>query len=398
LSTVSAYFHTAGMKSSVRHHYRGGKIALWLDLIPRLHKSDNLDARYHLLDDSDNLTTFEDEGTRPIDWLDTLSTPSIPTTLISYTTQSLNVTRLSTPTAVSAAFKTSNTIKQRRSTAPTTLKSSSEKPGHELHTVTSVAHIARDGSMSLGITIAVGCSLLLLNVLVFVAVFHQKGRVRRERRLIKLELEQEQELFLNLNQNQNHHQQQQQHQQQQSDTTITICSSKISPVNVGQCTLKHSLNGSPNHMTTTAVGNHNNCRDGYSLTPNVMLETSCFGQRGRGETLPLKLPRHPPPAPYATLAPWPPSPKKPVSPLQNHVTCLDNGRTVKHTQVDNDNYETNTAEVDDFRTACDPSTVVWKLNLQILSLIISIPSFLLKFRPSWLNNSKSFVLRRYNFV
>jgi len=44
---------------SLVHHYRGSKMALWLELIPKLHKSDRLDARFHQLDDWDNMTSFD---------------------------------------------------------------------------------------------------------------------------------------------------------------------------------------------------------------------------------------------------------------------------------------------------------------------------------------------------
>lgn len=56
------FLSSLGMKLPVRHHYRGSKVALWLELIPRLHKSDSLEARFHQLDDAHNLTSFEDEG------------------------------------------------------------------------------------------------------------------------------------------------------------------------------------------------------------------------------------------------------------------------------------------------------------------------------------------------
>src|SRR6218665_515619 len=55
-----------GSKPFVRHHYRGAKLALWLDLIPRIHRSDNLNVRYHLLDHYDNRSSFEDEGTKEL--------------------------------------------------------------------------------------------------------------------------------------------------------------------------------------------------------------------------------------------------------------------------------------------------------------------------------------------
>jgi len=63
-------------------------MALWLELIPKIHRSDQLDRRFHLLDDFDNATTFERYGTRELLPLDEpfidddqyFTTTSAPTT------------------------------------------------------------------------------------------------------------------------------------------------------------------------------------------------------------------------------------------------------------------------------------------------------------------------------
>ena len=55
-----------GTRPVVRNHYRSTKMSLWLDLIPRLHRSEGLSPRYHLLDEYTRVDAF-DHGTRPID-------------------------------------------------------------------------------------------------------------------------------------------------------------------------------------------------------------------------------------------------------------------------------------------------------------------------------------------
>ena len=47
----------------------------------------------------------------------------------------------------------------------------------------------KDSSLSLSVTIAVGCSLLFLNILIFAGVYYQKDRMRTEMRMRKRELE-----------------------------------------------------------------------------------------------------------------------------------------------------------------------------------------------------------------
>jgi len=46
----------------IGHHLRGAKMALWLDLIPKIHRSDNLDERFHLLDNFQDVGSFDADG------------------------------------------------------------------------------------------------------------------------------------------------------------------------------------------------------------------------------------------------------------------------------------------------------------------------------------------------
>ena len=47
-------------RPSVRHHYRAEKLALWLDLIPKIDREDGSERGSHQLDHSDNSSTFDD--------------------------------------------------------------------------------------------------------------------------------------------------------------------------------------------------------------------------------------------------------------------------------------------------------------------------------------------------
>ena len=60
-----------GAVPTIERRYRAQQMALWLDLIPRLHQAPNLgpanfssDACYHQLDDSDRDSTFEPHAAR----------------------------------------------------------------------------------------------------------------------------------------------------------------------------------------------------------------------------------------------------------------------------------------------------------------------------------------------
>jgi len=178
-NTLTSWFAFAdGVHLSLSHHYRGSKMALWLELIPKLHKSDHLDARYHQLDDWDNLTSFEAQGTRLTSRSDLLTTTRRPRPTT--TTSTAAATPSSSPTTTTATTTTSTTTV---GVASSTLDAESAAAGGDASSLS-----ADVNTVSLSITIAVGSFLLFVNILVFVAVYYQKDRIRRERRRHKADL------------------------------------------------------------------------------------------------------------------------------------------------------------------------------------------------------------------
>jgi len=159
-------------------------MALWLELIPKLHKSDRLDARYHQLDDWDNVTSFEAEGTRLTAHSDLLtSTSRLPPTLSHSSTHTASPTT-TTPTTTTAS---TTTVAAVRGAAKSPASSGSTFVGQ--HQSADNDSTSSDvSSVSLSITVAVGSFLLFVNILVFVAVYYQKDRIRRERRRHKADM------------------------------------------------------------------------------------------------------------------------------------------------------------------------------------------------------------------
>jgi len=157
-------------------------MALWLELIPKLHKSDHLDARYHQLDDWNNLTSFEAEGTRHTARSDLLTTTRSPRPA------------LTTPSTAASTPSSSTTTTSTTMTSTTAAVGGVQLPASSRSTFVGQQQSADDplsadvNTVSLSITIAVGSFLLFVNILVFVAVYYQKDRIRRERRRHKADL------------------------------------------------------------------------------------------------------------------------------------------------------------------------------------------------------------------
>lgn len=210
----------------MRHHYRGAKLALWLDLIPRIHRSDSLNVKYHLLDHYDNRSSFEDEGTKELrlnndDVQDTTMTSSSSAAAATATEESVKMTMtmmskaaVEQPQMLDSAIPTTTKLHRANGTAQLSLYTTAPR----LNTISSSASFfsaavvyttarkattrarptttplsnvftprllvsnpggggsVKDLNLPLSVTIAVGCTLLLLNILIFIVTYRQKSK------------------------------------------------------------------------------------------------------------------------------------------------------------------------------------------------------------------------------
>ncbi|XP_026667487.1 neuroligin-4, X-linked-like isoform X2 [Ceratina calcarata] len=127
------------LKSKLKNHYRAHRLSFWLNLVPDLHKpgSDDVPRSHHLLD-----------------------TEQVPPRFIQ---------RIPTTTRMTTAEVTVAERKENVTTAmpsELTFEDSTVQP--------------EDGfaaySTALSVTIAIGCSLLILNVLIFAGVYYQRDK------------------------------------------------------------------------------------------------------------------------------------------------------------------------------------------------------------------------------
>ncbi|KAI7815481.1 neuroligin [Rhyzopertha dominica] len=139
------------MKPKLKNHYRAHRLSFWLNLVPDLHRpgGDDVPASHHQLPDDDP------------------PPPKLP---------QLNPRKLTT---------TENPLDPARTTAASNLSApatadSTERMEELAPSTTS--HPVEDGfaaySTALSVTIAIGCSLLILNVLIFAGVYYQRDKTR----------------------------------------------------------------------------------------------------------------------------------------------------------------------------------------------------------------------------
>ncbi|XP_055375112.1 neuroligin-4, Y-linked isoform X2 [Condylostylus longicornis] len=168
-------------KPKLKNHYRAHRLSFWLNLIPELHKpgGDNVPPSHHQLEDEviDNETT--DNDPESINKLN----PSIKGTGIGaslgnggigsggnrpisnytiFTTQVFSLFNLSSPSsALNPDQQTGNSNTNNGGN-----NNSSQEDGFAAY------------STALSVTIAIGCSLLILNVLIFAGVYYQRDKSR----------------------------------------------------------------------------------------------------------------------------------------------------------------------------------------------------------------------------
>ncbi|XP_065108487.1 neuroligin 4 X-linked b [Paramisgurnus dabryanus] len=137
------YLHI-GLKPRVRDHYRATKIAFWLELVPHLHNINEL-FRY-----VSSTTKIPPQDTTPFSYTKRLSNKLWPSTT------------------------------RHPAVPPANTKQMSDQQKTSEHEDGTVIIEARDYSTELSVTIAVGASLLFLNILAFAALYYKKDKHRLE--------------------------------------------------------------------------------------------------------------------------------------------------------------------------------------------------------------------------
>ncbi|KAG5314035.1 NLGN1 protein, partial [Acromyrmex insinuator] len=128
------------LKSKLKNHYRAHRLSFWLNLVPDLHKpgSDDVPRSHHLLD-------AEQVPPRFIQRLPTTAR----TTTLEVTSIEKSSSNMSTITPSDITFEDSTALPEDGFAAYST---------------------------ALSVTIAIGCSLLILNVLIFAGVYYQRDK------------------------------------------------------------------------------------------------------------------------------------------------------------------------------------------------------------------------------
>ncbi|XP_023936220.2 neuroligin-4, Y-linked isoform X2 [Bicyclus anynana] len=157
------------IKSKLKNHYRAHRLSFWLNLVPDLHRpgGEDVPQSHHQLEN-------EDTSLQPT--LKSFTPPFKKTTEMVLTDTGL-ATKVPLLTVLNVTSPLNFNIVGLNSMTPSTVGAS------EVHkSEGSTTAPPEDGfaaySTALSVTIAIGCSLLILNVLIFAGVYYQRDKTR----------------------------------------------------------------------------------------------------------------------------------------------------------------------------------------------------------------------------
>lgn len=152
-------FTSTGMKPRMKNHFRAHQLSIWLRLIPELHRTgmEDVSARHNLFKNYNEQDLYE--GVIRPDPLSRNENDQIRK----------NITFDTALTTVDTILATCVTIIPNKDLNYTTTDST-------LANLEAAGYAAY--STALSVTIAIGCSLLILNVLIFAGVYYQRDKSR----------------------------------------------------------------------------------------------------------------------------------------------------------------------------------------------------------------------------
>lgn len=167
----------SGMKPRMKNHFRAHQLSVWLRLIPELHRAgmEDVVARHNLFRNHNNADLY-DGAVRP----DPLSRVSYydPTMELFRRRPNASLTSLETPTTMDTIVTTCVNVVQSSSNFNHQTFQNQNTSSDTLASLEAAGYAAY--STALSVTIAIGCSLLILNVLIFAGVYYQRDKTRME--------------------------------------------------------------------------------------------------------------------------------------------------------------------------------------------------------------------------
>ncbi|XP_032510698.2 neuroligin-4, Y-linked-like [Danaus plexippus] len=170
--TLHQKYLEIGMKPRMKNHYRAHQLSVWLRLIPEIHRAGMKDvvAKHNLFRNHNDPELY-----------DGLVRPD-PLTRYNYYDPTLelyrrpNLTLLDIPSTIETYVTTCVSVMSPRPDSLVTQSQTNISHPQDVSNLEVAGYTAY--STALSVTIAIGCSLLILNVLIFAGVYYQRDKTR----------------------------------------------------------------------------------------------------------------------------------------------------------------------------------------------------------------------------
>lgn len=189
------------MKPRMKNHFRAHQLSVWLRLIPELHRAgmEDVVARHNLFRNHNNADLY-DGAVRP----DPLSRVSYydPTMELFRRRPNSSLTSLEAPTTIETIVTTCVNVVSAGNYNPQLFQNHNNS-SDTLASLEAAGYAAY--STALSVTIAIGCSLLILNVLIFAGVYYQRDKTRMEVKNLQQQQTRNQATFETISKHQHYH-------------------------------------------------------------------------------------------------------------------------------------------------------------------------------------------------
>jgi neuroligin len=185
LFSNNMFISSLGLKPKVRDHYHSHRLSFWLNLIPRLHHpgEEQVYLRHHLLSDHENMASY-DGIVRQIAFkffapIPNKSVAIIPVLSTNKSRKKYFMTTSNIELDVNddAEFQelitTESILNFDQNQTTTEIMPLGENINTNNRSQTQFITMSANYSTALLVTIAIGCSLLILNMLIFAGVYYQ---------------------------------------------------------------------------------------------------------------------------------------------------------------------------------------------------------------------------------
>ncbi|CAG9769178.1 unnamed protein product [Ceutorhynchus assimilis] len=264
------------MKPRMKNHFRAHQLSVWLRLIPELHRAgmEDVVARHNLFRNHNNADLY-DGAVRP----DPLSRISYydPTMELVRKRPNATLSALEVPTTMDTIVTTCVNVIPSGNYNPQIYQSQNNNQTDTLASLEAAGYAAY--STALSVTIAIGCSLLILNVLIFAGVYYQRDKTRMEVKNLQQQQTRNQQTFETISKHQHYHL----GHSQSSNIIVDVeqdTSAMIMAANAQQD--YHAMNKVQQHLCPTSISNtikaqSPNC---MTLPKNASMQSYNYNQSG----------------------------------------------------------------------------------------------------------------------